>query len=220
MTTFPDQEYLKRLTAHLRDRVDEERPDHELLLMYCGALLNWVSDYVGDESVTWSKQTLRLDDLWLTGTNAEWNAIIIERCERSAEKFRALLDADALVKAMFQKAHGRNEPILVRYDDDKRKVLYGMPDTVVAIRDGQSTIEAFVAKTAGKPKTVCEQHIVYDLIRAYQRGLSKDRTGLVAALRFLNESYSNVGETLRVRFQKALLPEDEVQQIIAEVLAK
>ena len=214
---FPDKTYLENLLRNLRARA-ESRAEDELLLMYSGALLNWVGDFLTDEGVVWEKRELVLDDLYLTGTGPEWNKIIIDRCERSPEKLRELFTKEPETAEVFKEATSDPAPILVRVDEGILKVLDGMERVIAAIRDGKTTIEAYVGTLSGKPTPHCEPHVVYDLLRAYQRGANRDREGLITALKFLRGAYTNVDGLLRDRFSKSWLPDDEIQEIIREAL--
>lgn len=133
---------------------------------------------------------------------------------------RELFEKEPEAKNIFNDAIFDEVPILVRVDEEKYKVLDGMKRVIAAIRDGKTAIQAYVAEQNGIPKPKCEPHVVYDLLRAYQRGVNHDRTELISALVFLRKSYTNVDELLRNRFAKNWLPDDEMQEIIREALKK
>ncbi len=97
-------------------------------------------------------------------------------------------------------------------------MLDGMHRIVAAIRDGHDNIDAFMVRFQGSPKPVCESHVIYDLLRAYERGINRDRDGLISALRFLRGSFTNVEELLRQRFDSSLLRNSDLQAIITVVL--
>lgn len=219
-TSFPDEKFLAILTKRQKERTEFFQSTEENLLTHAGANLNWIADYVLDLSVCWTKENLNIDDLYLTGTCPEWNAVIIEQCQRSSVKFRELLLQNEKITSMFKEAKFDDLPILVRYEKEKHKVLDGMHRVIGAIRDGHSEIIAFVGRLQGNPQPLCEPHVVYDLLRAYDRGINKNKADLIAALRFLKGSYSNVEMLLRKRFGKSWIPSDEIQGIIEEVLVK
>lgn len=216
-TTFPDEGYLHSLITHQAEKTNLLTP-LEKIQMYSGARMDWIADYLTDRSLTWTLQDISVESLYLTGTNPHWNAVIIDQCGRSVQRLRELMHADPAVAALFSDAKADPLPILVRYEDEKYKVLDGMHRVVASIRDGVATIPAYVARRSGKPQTFCEPHVVYDLMKAYHRGLNPDRAGLVQALRFLRQSYRNVESLLRERFIKAWVPDDEIQTIIREAL--
>lgn len=217
-TNFPDREFLEKLIRHLDGKTGANQQPLQRLLMLSGAAMNWIADYITDENAQWSKETVALEALYLTGTNPSWNAIIIERCERSPRKLRELFETEPQTRALFAEAKFENPPILARYEEGRYKVLDGMHRVIAALRDGHKTIEAFVARLEGKPRPHCEPHVVYDLLKAYHRKLTTDREGLLAALRFLRGSYANVDGLLRERFNKSWVPDDEIQEIIKEAL--
>lgn len=216
---FPDKEFLKALAGHLRSQIEAHQRNKlsEQIVMYSGAALNWIADYITDENISWERETIFIDQLWLTGTNPEWNKIVIDKCQRSPRKLKEALRRPAIRK-IFKKAEFNPLPILVRYEDEKYKVLDGMHRVIGAILKGKKQIKAWIAMPQGKPSPRCEPHVVYDLLRAYQRGLNKDRKALLIALKFLKKSYGNVEGLLKHRFNKKWLPDDEIQEIIQEAL--
>ncbi|MEK7460934.1 MAG: hypothetical protein AAB647_01815 [Patescibacteria group bacterium] len=218
MTNFPDQKYLQELIVHLRKKQDQNGEYLEELLMRSGAALNWVSDYVLDPGAQWIRQKLPIDEVILTGTNREWNEIIIDQAERSPYKLRSLIRNNLTVAELFRDLRFDPTPILVRDENGERRVLDGMHRIVAAIRDGHDNIDAFMVRFQGSPKPVCESHVIYDLLRAYERGINRDRDGLISALRFLRGSFTNVEELLRQRFDSSLLRNSDLQAIITVVL--
>lgn len=234
-TTFPDKKFLRRLALHMRDKADARQNMPERLTTSCGVLLNWVADYITDPSIQWTKEKLSIDNLWLTGTNPEWNKIIVEKCQRSPQKLKQLLKKEPAIANIFSKSnlekHNKKEaevllrdkkmPILIRYEENKYKVLNGMYRTILAILDEKNHINAFVARAQNKFQPQCEPHVVYDLLRSYNRGINKDKQGLIAALYFLKNSYSNVENLLKTRFSKPYIPgNDEIQDIIYKALKR
>lgn len=218
-STFPDRSFLAQLNDHLRKKIAPYQTPTDELIMLAGAALNWLGDDFSNPNMQWTMETLSVDSLWLTGTGPAWNAIIIDRCERSPEKLRQLLFSDPVVAAMFGMVTFDDQPILVRHEDGKFKMLDGMHRAIAAIRDGHRTIHAWVGRPTGQLRPSCEPHVVYDFLRAYQRKLNTNRAALITALRFLRKAYTNVDPLLRERFGKEWLPDDDMQRIIAEVLA-
>ncbi|MBI3115176.1 MAG: ParB N-terminal domain-containing protein, partial [Candidatus Kerfeldbacteria bacterium] len=216
---FPDEAFLNELIEHVMEKVSGQQTPLERLQMVCNVAMNWIADYVTDPNVRWTRERVRVDDLYLTGTNPTWNPVIIDRCERSPAKLRETIRADASVAALFADLKADRRPILVRFEKEKPKVLDGMRRVIAAIREDWDTIDAYVARHAGPAQPFCEPHVVYDLLKAYHRGLNRDRASLVTALRFLRGAYGNVDVLLRERFVKAWVPDDEIQDIIREVLA-
>jgi len=58
------------------------------------------------------------------------------------------------------------------------------------------------------------------VLRAYQRGLNKNRRELISALRFLRKSYKNVDDLLKERFNENWIANKKIQSIIKEVFRK
>jgi hypothetical protein len=215
---FPDQDYLENLIDHLTRKTRQTNKPEDLLLMLSGASLNWIADFVLDESVVWEKREIKVADLYLTGTNPEWNKVIIDKAQRSPEKLQQIMAEIPSVKGLFADCVFDNVPILVRVDGGKLKVLDGIHRLIAAIRDDRKTVIGYVGTKTGDSRPLCEAHVVYDFIRAYQRSAVKDREGLIAALKFLKNNYVNVEGLLRNRFNADWVPDEDVQKIIAEVL--
>jgi len=217
-TSFPDKKLLMYLIDELVEKADTTQDPLEKLISHSNASMNWVSDYLMDETVRWKKKTLKVDNLYLTGTNPQWNEIIINRCERSPKKLRELIKSDKKIAKLFKDAKTKTTPILVRYDDTKYKLFDGMHRTVAAIRDGKKTINAYIAYPSKSPQIKCDPHIIYDLLKVYHKKITTDRKGLITSLRYLRKSYANVDDLLVNRFNISYVPSEEIQEIIREAL--
>lgn len=213
------KEYLEALAQNHLDKIHERFPNpQDRILIYSGALLNWVGEYINDKSINWELKRLKIDDITLTGVNPAWNKITIEQAERSPAKLRELMK-DQKIKAVFAKSKFADVPILVRTKEKEGKtyllVLDGMNRTVAAIRDGIEKINAYVGTQSGDPKPKIEPHVLYDFIRAYQQR-EGDVDDLMAALRFLINAYDNARELLLERFSGDWLRDEELSQKIKE----
>lgn len=198
---FPNEQYIQALVNHLDAKVKGSQSFEDRLLMLSGASMNWIADFMTDPSVAWSLETLPIDSLVFTGTNPEWNKVLLERADRSPLKLRSLLKQDPSVALLFADVKFTPEPVLVREDQGLLKLLDGSHRVVAAIREGHETIQAYVARMQeGTSRPSVEPHVVYDLLKAYHRGLTPDRAGLVTALRYLRFAYGNVDALLRERF--------------------
>jgi hypothetical protein len=214
-TDFP-KEYLEGLEKNHKEKVDRTLDTAEKLLMYSGARLNWVGEYINDESVKWELKTLPVDSLTLTGTGPAWNEIIINRAEAKPSKLRELLK-DPKISKMFENSSYIDIPILVRKEGEKLKILDGMNRTIAAVRDNIKEISAYVGTRLGNPQPTIEPHVVYDFIRAYyQRGGDED--DFKGGLRYLLSSYANVKDLLKTRFNSTWVRDEKVQLLIKEVL--
>jgi hypothetical protein len=219
-TNFPDEKYLNDLVIHLRKKYEDYASPVEKIITYSGAVMNWIGDYISDENMEWSLEDLNIKDLYLTGTHPEWNKIIIDKCERSSEKLKELIKKDKNVFKMFSEAKFIDLPILIRFEDNKYKVLDGMHRVIASIRDDRKKIKAYVAKQKGELKPKIEPHVIYDLMKAYGKEINEDLESLIMALKFLKNSYSNVEQLLKERFNSGWVRDEEAQKIIKEVLKK
>lgn len=217
-TTFPDKTYLEELVSQQEKRFRLSHDTLGQLLTYASSQMNWIADYILDPSMQWKKEELAIDSLYLTGTTPEWNKVIIDQCERSPASLRVRFRDDAAMIPLFEKAMWHPAPILVHFETEKYKVFDGMHRVVAAIRDGKESITAYVAYASEQFRPVCEPHVVYDLLRAYIRKVTTDRTGLIASLRYLRGCYVNVDDLLRNRFNEGGVPDKDIQAIIEEAL--
>lgn len=215
---FSDKKYLNDQLKHLKSQA-EKLSLREKLAMYSGALLKWTADYLSDGNIKWQKRKIKINDLTLAGTNPEGNKIIIDKCQRSPEKFRILLKKNPKIKKIFKDAKLNSIPILVRYEEKEYKVLDGMHRVIGAILANKSEITAFVGKVSN-PRSWIEPHVVYDLLKANQRKLNTNREDLICALRFLCKAYINVEDLLKNRFNDSYVYDKNIQEIIKKVLAK
>lgn len=218
-SSFPDKNFLRNLANNLQNITESYQNPEEKLLMYTGAAMNWIGDFITDKNIKWKKAVIEIDKLTLTGTNPKWNRVIIDACGRSPEKFRDFLKIPKN-RRIFSAARFNKAPILIRIENNQHKVLDGMKRVIAAILKDKKTINAFVAKSTWRPRPKCEPHIIYDFLRAYQRGINKNRKDLISALKFLRKSYSNVDDLLKNRFNKNWLPDPKIQKVIKEALGK
>lgn len=217
-TSFPDKTYLEQLLTFQRSLTNKQEDPIMELLAHSGANLNWIGDYLSDQSLTWEKENLSLDQLWLTGVNPQWNKYIIDEAKRDPMNFRKLAEEHPEFHEWMKETALSNLAILVRYEDAKYKVLDGMHMVLFGLLNKQETIEAYIAYPNSYPQPQCEAHVVYDFFRSYTRGINKDRDGLIAALKFMNKSYVNVKDLLLDRLGPTWQSHDEITLIINEVL--
>lgn len=218
-TTFPDPAYLNELIEEERRKFEMDATPLEKLVVYSGTTMNWISDFILDPGISWRKEELPIDELYLTGTTPEWNKIIIEDAARNPQLLRNLLASKSEVRALFGSASWNEKPILFRKDENRNKVFDGMNRVIAGILDGRTQISAYIGELiAPIYQPVCEPHVVYDLLRSYFRTINTDRNGLLAALRFLRKSYANVDTLLKHRFNFSGIPDEEIQRIIQEAL--
>ncbi len=215
-----NEDFLKNLAAHEEEKVKEEQDSRQRILMYAGARLNWMGDYMGNPDIEWREEELELDQIEFTGSDE----FLIETCERSPKIFQEKALADHEIKSMYENlASYGNETILVRNSDHdfvKYKILDGTHRVIGAAMSGKKTIKAMVPLNEKDYLPVCEAHTVYDLIRGYLRNRRTDdgKIELYHSLKLLINSYANVHDLLENRFNKKYVNNDEVQLIIEKVL--
>lgn len=216
-------EYLCGLADHEDEWNKKNLGPRERILVNAGVRLNWLGDFLANPKIKYKKIDLPVDQVVLTGTNPDWNRILLDKCGRSVEKFRALIERDKKVREKFTKeASFGTEPILTRGPDEKGfyHVFDGMHRFVGAVIKNRRKVKAYVPTNADKHLPVCEPHTVYDLIRGYGRHArgARGRKELYHALKLLARTYENVPDLLRKRFSAKYIPDDEVQKIIKKVV--
>ncbi|MFA4817416.1 MAG: hypothetical protein WC608_01665 [Parcubacteria group bacterium] len=218
------EKYLKNLARHEEEKTDNIIKDpRKKIIMHAGVRLNWIVDFIGNKKITWKKTEVPADKILFSGTNPNWNKILINKCKRSVEEFRKLLSKNPAIKNKFKKeAFFSREPILLRAGKEKGTylVLDGMHRFVGTVLSGREKIEAFIPVNEDKYLPICEEHTVYDLIRGFQRNAynKKGEKDLHHGLKLLSRTYENVDDLLKNRFDYIHLPDKKVQKIIKKIL--
>ena len=220
------KKYLEQLANH-----EDKKPDFYLrnsrtrILVNAGIRLNWLGDFFANPEIKWKEQELSLERIQFTGTNSEWNKILIDQCGRSVNKFQVLIEKQPKLKEKFQKeASFGDEIILVRKSENKGfyKVLDGMHRFVGTVLEDRKKVQVFFPVNEDEFLPICEAHTVYDLIRGFIRN-AKDEKGeieLYHGLKLLCRTYANVRELLTERFNENYVHDNKVQEIIKKVLEK
>ncbi|NTW22177.1 hypothetical protein HGA34_01370 [Candidatus Falkowbacteria bacterium] len=217
------EKYLSDLAAHEESKSKKQLDPRGRILVNAGVGLNWIGDYLANPKIKYRKIKLPVEKILFTGTNPGWNKILLERCDKSVEKFSDLMAKNAVVRKKFEtEASFGSEPILLRGPDESGmyRVLDGMHRFVGAVLKDKKTITAYAPINEGKYLPVCEAHVVYDLIRGFQRH-AKDKQGeveLYHALKLLTRTYGNATELLKRRFSYKYVADKEVQAVIAKVI--
>lgn len=215
-------EYLSELAKHEKEKYGKYMEDpRKAILVHAGIALNWLGDFFANENIKWEKLTVPVDEILFTGTNPKTNEILLEKCERQPKNLIPHLEENQEDKEYIESvASYGDEPILLRKREEFFLVLDGMHRFTGAVLEKQDTVEAYVATNDHEVLPECEPHVIYDLIRGYQRH-AKDEDGkedLYHGLRLLNRTYANVGTLLKERFNKKYVNDDDVQEVIRKVL--
>ena len=220
------EQYLKQFADHEDEKSKPLlRDPRARILVNAGIRLNWHGDFFANSEIKWQELELPIEKVQLAGTSLEWNKILIDRCKRSAVKFKELIRKHPEIREKFtREASFGDELILVRESEDKGfyKVLDGMHRFVGALLRDKEKIKVWFSINGKEHLPICESHVVYDLIRAYIRN-AKDEQGkaeLYHALKLLSRTYANVKDLLCNRFNENYVHDDEVQNIIKKVLKK
>jgi hypothetical protein len=224
MTEFDT--YLANLAQHEREKSRSLTSDpRNEILVNAGVRLNWLGDFFANPSIVWVKQTFDVNYIQFTGTNLEWNEILIKKCNRNPNEFIELINQHEEQRKKFENesSFDPNIPILVRKSDavGKYKVLDGMHRFVGCILEGQITIEAYFSENEDNILPWCEPHVVYDLIRGYIRNAADEEgeKDLYHGLKLLLRAYGNVMDLLMNRFNTEYVDNEKVQKVIKKVLS-
>jgi hypothetical protein len=217
------EKYIEELANHEDGKSKSFLDPRERILVNAGIRLNWIGDFLANPNIKYKKTEVSINQVLFTGTNPDWNKVLIDKCERSVEKFQELIEQDEEIKKRFtQEASFGNEPILMRGPDEKGfyRVFDGMHRFIGAVIKKRGAVTAYVPTNENNHLPVCEAHTVYDLIRGFQRHAKDDngKTELYHALKLLARTYENVIELLENRFNSTYVVDDEVQKIIEKVI--
>jgi len=220
------KECLEKLADHENKKSELYLGDQRMvILVNAGIGLNWLGDFFANPEIKWEERQLPIEKIQFTGTNPEWNRILVDKCERSVSKFRTLMAENSKLEEKFrQEASFGDEMILVRKSEKEGfyKVLDGMHRFVGVVLEDKREARVLLPINEDKHLPVCEAHTVYDLIRGFIRS-ARDKEGeveLYSALKLLCRTYANVRELLIERFNKDYVYDDKVQEIIRKVLKK
>ncbi|MBU4216849.1 hypothetical protein L6270_03410 [Candidatus Parcubacteria bacterium] len=217
------EQYLENLGKHEDEKSKSLLDSRGLILVNAGIHLNRIGDYIANPKIKYKKIRIPMEKILFTGTEPDWNKILIEKCHRRVDEFKTLVAKDDRIrKKMESEASFGNETILLRESNEAGYYLVfdGMHRFVGAVLKNKKNILAYVPINEKKHLPICEAHVVYDLIRSFQR-VKKDKISkqeLYCALRLLARTYENVIGLLEKRFDFKNLPDEDVQEIIKKVV--
>ena len=219
------ESYLEALAGHETSKAESLLDARGRILVSAGVRLNWMGDFLANPSIEYEKKEVVLRDILFTGTEPDWNEVLLKQCDGSVETFQSLIASDIEMKEKFkaEASFGREPVLLVGPNEDGQyKSFDGMHRIVGAAIEGRDTITAFVAQNVEDHLPICEPHVVYDLIRGYQRN-ARDEAGkkdLYHGLSLLARTYANVIDLLQHRFGPDRLDEDDIQEVIQRVVSE
>lgn len=216
--------FLEALADHEEKKIENTLSVRQRLLVNAGIQMNWMGDFLANPAIKYKEQDIPLQNIRFTGTNPAWNRVLLDQCDRSIAAFQQLVQEDENIRHQFeQEASYGTEPILLIGPDEEGFYLPldGMHRLVGAALQQRTSMKAFVTSHAEHHLPICEAHVVYDLIRAYQRNARDEQGGtqLYHALCLLIRTYANVPTLLRERFGRDHVAHEDIQEIIERVLA-
>jgi len=223
MTKFV--KYIESLAAHEESKCRAFLNPRMQILVNAGIRLNWIGDYLANPKIKFRYGKIAVDKVLFTGSTLDWNRILIKRCHKSVNEFRELISNNQTIKKKFLKEASYGvEPILLRGPDEKGfyRVFDGIHRFVGALIKNRKNISAYIPVDEEKHLPICEAHVVYDLIRGFQRS-AMDKRGeiqLYHALKLLCRTYENVPALLKTRFNHKYISDETVQKIIRKTLKK
>lgn len=218
------EKYLKDLVKHEMWTYFKEycsNPRQAMIFLWWVAL-NSIWDYLGTKEAKYERKSINLEEIYLTWTKPEINKITIDTCNREVKKLRQLIKNDLKIKEKLEKwASFWNETILlIDLWDWKYKSFDWMHRIIWHILLWKNKIDAYVLKNYWEFLPDNEPHVVYDIIKAYQRSkrTEQDKNDLKSALRLLVNNTWNVKDLLINRFNPDYLKDDEVNEIIGKII--
>lgn len=218
--------YIKKL-ANLEEKKSKayKSDSRHRILVHSGVLLNWLGDYFANPNIKWRKVSLFTKDILMTGVDPKWNELFITKCKRKSNNLIKFINKDIKLKNQVMKWASSSKSsniILVRKDKERYKIIDGMHRFVKHILSGKEKIKVYVPVNETSELPYCEPHVVYDLIRGFQRNAydTQGKMQLKHALILLSRTYSNVRQLLKDRFNENWTLDKEVQKIIKTVLSK
>lgn len=217
--------YLEELADHEEEKGQSSLDPRQRILVNAGIRLNWMGDFLANPKIQYKKVEVPLQKIRFTGTEPVWNEILLKQCERSVEKFQQLIKTDKDIQKKFmQEASFGREPVFMVGPNEEGfyEPFDGMHRVIGAVIENRETITAYVPTNIKEHLPVCEPHVVYDLIRAYQRHANDEqgKVELYHALKLLARTYENVIDVLQHRFDPNRLPNTEIQEIIKKVVSE
>lgn len=217
------EKYLENLSKHEDEKNSRNIDARTRILINAGISLNWIGDYLANPAIKFRMLNVPVQNILFTGTSPKWDEILLGRCNASVRKFQELVEKNNDIKEKFlTEASFGDEPLLLLGPNVHKYywVFDGMHRLVGAALKNKTVVKAFVPVNEQQHLPICEAHVIYDLIRGFQRH-AKDEEGkqdLFHALRLLSRTYGNVRELLKERFNFYYIPDKEVQIIIENVL--
>lgn len=228
------EDYLKIFAraelSHLEERI--EKDPRRVIMVLSGYRLNWIGFFLGNPEHQFNLKNVPFSEIEFTGTNPEWNEILLKQCNKSPEKLLELQAQNSFASSLkileVPKHENSDLPILLKKEsqDQKFQVFDGMHRLVKKVLEyGKSNQKKEDAQInawcfEGSMDPYCESHVVYNLITAYNwsEKAEQDKEMFIKALTLLLISYKNVKNLLVTKFSPASMNDDEVQELIQKVL--
>lgn len=219
-----DKSYLDKLVKHemwtyFKDYC--KNPQDAMILLWWVAL-NSMWDYLGNSEAKYERKLIKLEDIYLTWTTPDINKITLDICNRDVNKFKKLLEQDNKLKIKLENWASFWEETILLIDlwNWKYKSFDWMHRIVWHILSWKKEIDAYVLKNQNDFLPNCEPHVIYDIIKAYQRSNrnTQDRCDFIWALNLMIKNVWNTKNLLSNRFDANHLKDNDVQNIIKEVL--
>lgn len=219
-----EKEYLNDLVQHEMGTYFQDycRDPRQAMILLWWVALNSMWDYLGTPDAKYERKKVLLNDIYLTGTSPDINTITIDTCKRDVKTLRKLIDEKSDVKdtLTWWASFWEETVLLIDVWEGKYKSFDGMHRIVGHILSWKEYIDAYVLVNYGEFLPHNEPHVVYDIIKAFQRSQRTpiEREYLKGALKLLIQNTWNAKYLLWNRFHSKYLKDDDVQEIIQEAL--
>ncbi|MDA9129214.1 hypothetical protein N9J72_01935 [Candidatus Gracilibacteria bacterium] len=219
-----EEKYLQSLVEHEMSTYFKEycKDSRQAMILLGGVALNFMGDLLGNPESQFTHMQIKISDIILTGTNPEVNTIVLDMAERDPIKLGILLRENKEIKKVLGEfaSQGTETILAVKIDNVKYKVFDGMHRIIGHILAEKEYIDAYVLENYGEFFPKIEAHVVYDIIKAFQRSdkTLQDEQDCIGALRLLVKNTKNSQKILQERFDIKHLPDSQVQSLITQAL--
>ena len=211
------ESYIDQLFEKNKLKVLSRYDTRQLIMMLSGAQLNWAGDYLGNPAIPLRIQNLKHEEITMTGTHKEWNDVLKVRCKGRPQAFLDLIEGDpSIIEGFLRPGLDYSVPLFTRYNPSENtyRIFDGMHRFVNQLIEGKREFISVVYDESDKHLPWCEEHVVYDLIRAYQKNAHDEdgKNQLKQALILILRSYGNAEEALKKRIEA--LDHDDLSRIV------
>ncbi len=218
------ENYLKKLVEHEKERCFKNyiKDSRDAMIVLWWIALNWMWDLLWTPKGKYTLKNVKIEDIILTWTTPETNEITINKANRSVTELKKIIKNDKKILKQIKKvAIYSTEPVLLRKTwENKYKSFDWMHRIVWHIIKWKEYIEAYVLENQSEFLPNIEPHVIYDIIKAYQRSKRTeiDKQEFIWAIKLMARNTENTKKLLKNRFNSKYIMDDDLQKLIKNVI--